>query len=58
VSTARDADFANMLLEQYGIAVAPYSAFFHDKQKRNLIRINFARPNDELEKAVDILGCL
>src|SRR5690606_16461608 len=58
VSTARDTDFANMLLEQYGIAVAPYSAFFHDKQKRNLIRINFARPNDELEKAVDILGCL
>ncbi len=58
VSAERDIDFANMLLEQYGVAVAPYSAFFHDKQKRNLIRVNFARPNEELDKAVDILGCL
>jgi methionine transaminase len=56
ISEEKDKVFAQWLFEQAGVAVAPYSAFFHEKQKVKLLRFNFARPTYILEEAVEKLS--
>lgn len=58
ISEMGDKEFAMQLLMETGVATAPYSCFFHEKQKRTLLRFNFARPYEMLEKAVEKLSSL
>jgi len=47
--------FADRLAKDFGIAVVPVSAFYHEKTKAKLLRICFAKDNDKLEKAAELL---
>jgi methionine aminotransferase len=51
-------DFALRILDEVGVGVAPYSAFYHDKQKKPLLRFNLARPQQMLMEAVEKLSSL
>lgn len=56
ISAEPDKEFAMRILNETGVAAAPYSSFFHEKQKKQLLRFNFARPDAILEKAVEKLS--
>ncbi len=55
LSDEKDTDFAFRLLNEYGLATMPYSAFFHEKTKLKMVRLCFAKTNETLEKAAEIL---
>jgi methionine aminotransferase len=55
LSDEKDSDFALRLLNEYGLATIPLSAFFHEKTKLKMVRLCFAKTNETLEKAADIL---
>ncbi len=55
VSDEDDVTFAKRLLEDYGIATVPISAFYHENIKHKLIRVCIAKENKDLEKAAEIL---
>ena len=55
LSDERDTDFALRLLNEYGLATIPMSAFFHEKTKLKMLRLCFAKSNETLEKAAEIL---
>ncbi|MBQ3657573.1 MAG: aminotransferase class I/II-fold pyridoxal phosphate-dependent enzyme [Bacteroidales bacterium] len=48
-------DFALRLAKEYGVAVIPMSAYYHDKNRSNSIRICFARPDEIIRKGVERL---
>lgn len=58
ISDERDKDFARRLFDEAGVATVPFSTFFHEKQKRSLLRFNFGRPDALLDKAVEALSRL
>lgn len=47
--------FADRLAKDFGIAVVPVSAFYHEKTKAKLMRVCFAKDNDKLERAAELL---
>ncbi|OFX34872.1 MAG: methionine aminotransferase [Bacteroidetes bacterium GWF2_42_66] len=55
LSNEKDTDFALRLLNEYGLATIPLSAFFHEKTKLRMVRLCFAKTNETLEKASEIL---
>lgn len=55
LSDEKDTDFSLRLLNEYGLATIPLSAFFHEKTKLKMLRLCFAKSNETLEKAADIL---
>lgn len=55
LSDEKDIDFVHRLAEEFEIAVVPVTAFYHEKMKNKLVRICFAKSNETLEKASDIL---
>lgn len=55
LSDEKDTDFALRLLNEYGLACLPLSAFFHEKTKLKMIRVCFSKTNETLEKAAEIL---
>ncbi len=55
LSDEKDTDFALRLLNEYGLATIPLSAFFHEKTKLKMLRLCFAKSNETLEKAAEIL---
>jgi len=55
VSDEPDTDFALKLIRNYGLALAPLSAFSHKKSNERFLRFNFAQPDDILIKAVELL---
>jgi methionine aminotransferase len=58
ISDERDKEFARRLFDEVGVATVPFSTFFHEKQKRSLLRFNFGRPDELLDKAVEALSRL
>lgn len=55
ISDEKDTDFAMRLFNEYQLAVVPLSAFFHEKTKLKMVRLCFAKSNETLEKAAEIL---
>ena len=57
-SKATDMDnkeFVLSLAKDFGVAVIPMSAYYHDKNRFNAIRICFARPDEVIRKGVERL---
>ncbi|MBL7970013.1 MAG: aminotransferase class I/II-fold pyridoxal phosphate-dependent enzyme [Prolixibacteraceae bacterium] len=55
ISDESDIDFTFRLASEYGVAVAPVSAFLHEKNKLKMVRICFAKNHETLEKAAERL---
>lgn len=55
VSDEPDIDFAERLARDFGIVTVPVSAFCHEKNRSNFIRVCFAKENDTLERAAEKL---
>lgn len=55
ISDERDTDFAIRLTKEYKIAGIPLSVFYHEKQDNKLLRFCFAKKDDTIEKAAEIL---
>ncbi len=55
ISQMQDNLFAEQLTKEYKLASIPVSAFYHDKIKSNTLRFCFAKNNETLEKAAEIL---
>nr|WP_321406439.1 methionine aminotransferase [uncultured Carboxylicivirga sp.] len=54
-SDEADKDFAIRLIKELGVAVMPISAFLHEKSKRQVVRINYAQPDEILIEAANRL---
>ena len=48
-------DFVLRLAKDFNLAVIPMSAYYHDKNRSNIIRICFARPDEVIRKGVERL---
>jgi methionine aminotransferase len=55
VSDMSDMEFAQYLIKEKGVASIPVSAFYSDKQDNKLLRFCFAKGEETLQKAADIL---
>lgn len=55
VSNLPDMEFAEKLTKEYGLASIPVSAFYSTKKDDHLLRFCFAKGEDTLQKAADIL---
>ena len=55
VSDKADMEFAQYLIKVKGVASIPVSAFYSDKQDNHLLRFCFAKGEETLQKAADIL---
>jgi methionine aminotransferase len=55
ISDEKDTVFANRLIEEYGIASVPVSAFYHDTLDAKVLRFCFAKSSETLKKAAEIL---
>lgn len=55
VSDMGDMEFAQYLIKEKGVASIPVSAFYSDKQDNHLLRFCFAKGEETLQKAADIL---
>lgn len=58
ISDEKDYEFALRLIKEYGVATVPLSIFCHEKSKRQILRFNFAKPDDVLKEAVSRLSTL
>ena len=58
VSDESDYQFARRLTIENKIATIPLSSFFHNKKDHKLLRICFAKEDETLEKAANILNSL
>ena len=55
ISTLPDVDFAKELTIKYGVAAIPVSVFYQDQTDHKVIRICFAKQNETLIKAAELL---
>ena len=55
VSDESDKDFAKRLITEFGVATLPISAFYHEKSKKRLLRVNFAQSDEMLDLALEQL---
>tara|TARA_R110002012_G_scaffold296032_3_gene493081 strand:- start:46993 stop:48087 length:1095 start_codon:yes stop_codon:yes gene_type:complete len=55
VSDMGDMEFAQYLIKEKGVASIPVSAFYSDKQDHHLLRFCFAKGEETLQKASEIL---
>jgi methionine aminotransferase len=51
----RDNEVAHRLITEFGVGAAPYSAFFHEKSKRPLLRFNISQSNEVLAQVAERL---
>lgn len=51
----RDKDVAKRLMNEFGVGTVPLSLYYHEKSKKQLLRFNFAQPNDVLTQIVERL---
>ncbi len=56
ITEEKDRDFVIRLIKEHGVATMPISAFIKERHTRRHIRINFAKPDDELEEAAKRLS--
>lgn len=55
ISNKNEMDFALWLIEKHGIAAIPISPFYHRKDENKMLRFCFAKKDETLKKAVQIL---
>jgi len=55
ISDLNDVDFAKEMTQKHGVAVIPISGFNQDKHDDHLIRFCFAKDEDTIIKATDVL---
>ncbi|MBS1647455.1 MAG: methionine aminotransferase [Bacteroidetes bacterium] len=55
ISSEKDTDFAIRLTQEKKIAAIPLSAFYHEKTDNKILRFCFAKKEETLEKAAEIL---
>lgn len=56
LSKEKDTDYAIRLTKEFGIASVPVSVFYHDPQDNLMLRFCFAKKEETLEKAAEILN--
>jgi len=55
ISDEKEMDFAVRITKQFGVASVPVSPFYHDKQDNKVLRFCFAKTEETLIKAAEIL---
>ena len=55
ISDENDLDFAKQLIHNFGVAAVPNSAFYQKKTDFGILRFCFAKKQETLEKAVELL---
>lgn len=55
ISKEKDAEFAIRLTKEFGVASIPISVFYQKAPKSKLLRFCFAKKNETLEKAAELL---
>ncbi len=58
ITQKKDTEFAIELIEKYKIASIPMSVFYHEQKDYHLLRFCFAKTNDTLYSASDIINKL
>jgi methionine aminotransferase len=58
ISDAADTDFAMKLIQEYGVATIPVSAFYKNKTDNKVIRFCFAKKEETLQRALEELASL
>ncbi len=56
LSNEKDTDYAIRLTKEYGIASIPMSVFYHEQEDNQVLRFCFAKKEETLEKAAEILN--
>lgn len=56
ISKEKDSNFAIRLTKEFGIASIPISMFYHDSIDNKMLRFCFAKKEETLEKAAEILN--
>ncbi len=55
ISDENDMDFATRLIKEYGIGTIPVSPFYHSGDENRVLRLCFAKKEETLDKAANIL---
>jgi methionine transaminase len=55
ISKEKEMDFAVRITKEYGVASVPVSPFYHNKQDNHVLRFCFAKTEETLVKAAEIL---
>lgn len=55
ISEEGEMEYATQLIKEHGIASVPVSAFYHKKDDHKMLRFCFAKQEDTLEKAAEVL---
>jgi methionine aminotransferase len=55
ISNEKEMDFAVRITKEFGVASVPVSPFYHDKQDHKVLRFCFAKTEETLLKAAEIL---
>lgn len=55
ISDEKELDFALRVTKEFGVASVPVSPFYHDKQDNHVLRFCFAKTEETLIKAAEIL---
>jgi methionine aminotransferase len=55
ISQEADVDFAARITKEFKVATIPVSPFYHDKRDEKIIRFCFAKKEETLERAAEIL---
>lgn len=55
ISDQKDTEFANLITEKYKIATIPTSVFFNSKRQDKVVRVCFAKSDEELKKGAKAL---
>lgn len=62
ISLINELDFATELTKKHGVTLIPVSAFYKDSSaltsNNNLVRFCFAKKNETLEKALQVLSTI
>jgi methionine aminotransferase len=56
ISKEKDSEFAIKLTKEFGLAAIPVSAFYHEKTDNNVLRFCFAKKEETLDKAAEIIN--
>jgi methionine aminotransferase len=55
ITQENDLDFAQRITREFKVASIPVSVFYHKKTDNSVLRFCFAKENDTLEKAAEVL---
>ena len=55
ISDEKEMDFAVRITKEYGVASVPVSSFYHDRQDNKVLRFCFAKTEETIIKAAEIL---